>query len=106
MFHGVIILNLRFSVHSSNGWLCRRDYHEELAALMLYMVKEGHLDTARDIVLVMLVNMCVSDHFSMRSLMAGICQGCERLPNVHHQASCSGIDERAFACVSLMHYLA
>ena len=27
---------------------------------MLYTVKEGHLDTARDIVLVMLVNKCAS----------------------------------------------
>ena len=27
---------------------------------MLYMVKEGHVDTARDIVLIMLVNRCAS----------------------------------------------
>ena len=44
---------------------------------MLYMVKEGHLNTARDIVLVMLVNKCVSDHHTMHS---GICQGHACLP--------------------------
>lgn len=36
--------------------LCRRDYHEELAVLVLYIVRQGHLTTARDIILVMLVN--------------------------------------------------
>ena len=36
--------------------LHRRDYHEELAVLVLYMVRQGHLKTARDIILVMLIN--------------------------------------------------
>ena len=36
--------------------LCRRDYHEELAVLVIYIVRQGHLKTARDIILVMLVN--------------------------------------------------
>ena len=35
---------------------------------MLYMVREGHLDTARDIMLVMLVNKCASHHAPCKPL--------------------------------------
>ena len=49
-------MSMQLSPGNSSWLLCRRDYHEELAALMLYMVKEGCLDTARDTVLIMLVN--------------------------------------------------
>ena len=38
-------------------WLCcRNDCHEEVAALMLYLVRAGHLDEAQQITTIMLIN--------------------------------------------------
>ena len=69
---------------------------------MLYMVKEGHLDTARDIVLVMLVNKCASDHHSMRS---DISQGCMHPPSVHHQAALRKVAGKVLAGGKSVHPL-
>ena len=44
-------------MHACVFWLlCRQDHHEDLAALFLYLVRKRHLDLARDIIFIMLVN--------------------------------------------------
>ena len=47
-------------VLSCESLCCRNDCHEDVAALMLYLVRAGHLTEAQQITTIMLINKCAS----------------------------------------------